>query len=386
MTPTRIIWSAVAVLLLVLVVLVARNTEWVDVAIPMPPKGEALTNPMYAAQRFAEALGARTTRDQVFAVPARDAVIVLSDWHWSLVRARRDALTHWVESGGRLVVDSLLVTTDPDFVQWSGIRRKFQDTGLEPPSKSGDTRCRPFDEAVGEPSRSAAPARFSICDVFIPTSLANDKPVVWALRDASGMQVMRVAAGRGTVTVINATPFRSRSLFDGDHGRLFVAATQLHRDDEVHFVSEDNSPMLLALVWRWGAPVVILSLLGVVLLIWRGAPRLGPLEVPAPAERRSLAEQIRGTGEFALRHGDGRALHAASVRALEEAARRRIHGYAALSAKERGAALERLSGLDATGLLSAAYHPRSYGPHELRAAIALVETARRHMLVRMKRS
>jgi hypothetical protein len=299
MTPARIIWSGAAVLVLVLVVLVARNTEWVDVQIPMPPKGEALTNPMYAAQRFAEALGARTTRDQVFAVPARDAVIVLSDWHWSLVRARRDALKHWVESGGRLVVDSQLVTTDEDFEQWSGIRRKFQDTGLRPPSDSDDTRCRPFVDGTGEPSRSVTPSRFSICNVWIPFSLVTDKAIAWSLHDASGTQVVRVAAGHGTVTVINAVPFRFRSLFEGDHGRLFVAATQLRRDDEVHFVSEDNSPMLLALVWRSGAPVVILSLLGIALVIWRGGPRLGPLEMPAPAERRSLAEQIRGTGEFA---------------------------------------------------------------------------------------
>jgi hypothetical protein len=130
----------------------------------------------------------------------------------------------------------------------------------------------------------------------------------------------------------------------------------------------------------------VLSLLLVALLMWRGAVRLGPLVVAAPAARRSLAEQIRGTGMFALRHGDGASLHAASVRGFEEAARRRVHGYAGLSAGERGAALERLSGLDAAELLGAAYHPRSQELHHLRSSIALVETARRHLLVRLKRS
>ena len=108
--------------------------------------------------------------------------------------------------------------------------------------------------------------------------------------------------------------------------------------------------------------------------------------MPSAAERRSLAEQIRGTGEFALRHGDGEALHAASVRALEDVARRRVSGYTGLSAKDRGAALERLSGINATEILSAAYDPRSHGPHQLRSAIAVLEAARRHMLVRLKRS
>ncbi len=386
MTRSRVIWTGVVVLLAALVLWVASYTDWADTKVPVPPTGEARTNPVYAAQRLAWALGAWATRDEVFTVPARDAAVVLSGWHWNLVRGRREALERWVESGGRLVVDSLLVTSDEDFRKWSGIRRKFEDIGVRPPRRSGDTRCRPFDEAVSEPRRSVAPARFSICDVFIPTSLATDKPMTWALRDASGVQVMRVAVGRGTVTVINATPFLYQSLFDGDHGRLFVAATELRRGDDLHFFSEDNSPMLLALMWRSGAPVIVLSLLVVALLMWRGAIRFGPLEVPPPAERRSLAEQIRGTGEFALRYGDGGALHAASVRGFEEAARRRIPGYAGLSAKERGMALERLSGVDATGLLSAAYHPRSREAHDLRSSIALIETARRQLLVRLKRS
>jgi hypothetical protein len=117
-------------------------------------------------------------------------------------------------------------------------------------------------------------------------------------------------------------------------------------------------------------PVVISGLLLVGLLMWRGAVRLGPLEAPARAERRSLAEQIRGTGQFALRHGGGQALHAASVRALEETARRRVPGYAGLAAPQRGAALERLSGFSANQLLSAAYNPQSRGPHQLRNTIA----------------
>ena len=44
----------------------------------MPPKGEALTNPFYAAQRFAEALGARTAWDRVAHDAAGRSVIVLS--------------------------------------------------------------------------------------------------------------------------------------------------------------------------------------------------------------------------------------------------------------------------------------------------------------------
>jgi hypothetical protein len=383
MTRARIIWSAVVVLLAAVGVWVASHTYWADTKVPMPPKGEALTNPMYAAQRLAAALGARTTRDRVFTVPELDAVVVLSGWHWSLVRTRREALEHWVESGGRLVVDSLLVSSGDDFERWSGVDWKYK---ADDEWKLNGERCRAFREEPGDLSRGVAPTRFSICDAAQTSSLFTSRPILWALRDASGVQALRVAVGRGTVTVINATPFRYQSLFEGDHGWLFVAATDLRRGDEMHFLSEDDSPKLLALVWRSGTPVVVLGLLAIALLMWRGAVRLGPLVVPAPAERRSLAEQIRGTGEFALRHGGGQALHAASVRALEEAARRRVPAYAGLSDSDRGVALERLSGFNANDLLTAAYHPNAPGLHQLRNALAVIEAARRHMIVRLKRS
>jgi len=387
MTRARIVWSAVIVVLAALVVWVGSHTYWADTKIPMPPKGEALTNPFYAAQKFVAALGGRATREGVFGVPGRDAVVVLSGWHWSLMPARRAALQRWVESGGRLVVDSMLITNGDEFERWSGIVRKYDLHSDDEPWSKDREKCRTFKEEPGDSSsRGFAPTRLSLCNLWGVSSLVTGKPIVWAVRDASGIQAMRVAVGRGTVTVLNWTPFRQQSLFDGDHGWLFVAATDLRRGDELHFLSEDDSPPLLALVWRSGAPVVVLGLLAVALLIWRGAVRFGPLQASRPAERRSLAEQIRGTGEFALRHGGGQALHAASVRALEEAARRHVPGYAALTSADRGVALERLSGVNAHDVLSAAYHPESRGPHKLRTAIGVVEATRRHMLVRLKRS
>ena len=179
--------------------------------------------------------------------------------------------------------------------------------------------------------------------------------------------------------MINAEPFRYRSLFDGEHGWLFVAATQLRRVDEVHFLSEDDHPSLLALVWQHGGPVVVLTLVLIALLLWRGAVRFGPLMAAQHTARRSLAEQIRGTGQFDLRHG-GESLHAASVRALEEAAQRRVPSYPRLSDRERASALARLTGYDTKSLAAAMHHAGLRRSHDLRATIALLEAARRTLI------
>src|SRR6185436_7066804 len=121
MTRARIISLFTGVVLVAFIVWVASNTYWADTLVPMPPKGEARTNPFYAAQRFAEALGARTAWDRVFIMPPADSVIVLSGWHWNLSIGRREGLERWVQSGGRLVVDGRLGGSLDEFEHWSGI-------------------------------------------------------------------------------------------------------------------------------------------------------------------------------------------------------------------------------------------------------------------------
>lgn len=371
-----------------LVYWIASNTYWADVTVPLPPKGEAVTNPFYAAQRLAETLGARTTRARELGSPPSDSVIVVSAFHWSLSRSRRDALVRWVEAGGRLVVDRTVVDSEEDLERWSGIAREYARVNetTEPAEKDYEDSC----PAVIEESRDATAASatsYEICDLDRISSLTTEGDVVWAVRDKAGRQAIRVQRGRGSVTMINANPFRHRSLLDGDHARLFVAATQLRRADEVHFLSDDDSPWLVALAWRHGAPVVLLALAVIALALWRDLVRFGPLVAPPHAARRSLAEQIRGTGRFALRQGGGAALHAASVRALDEAVKRRVKTFATLPANERTTALARLAGLEPRAM-SEAIHAEAgvVGSHELRHAIAVLESARRHIVLEHSRS
>ena len=161
---------------------------------------------------------------------------------------------------------------------------------------------------------------------------------------------------------------------------LFVAATQLHQGDAVVFLTEDDHPSLLSLLWTYGAPAVLLFLAVVACYLWRGAARFGPtIGVPEP-RRRSMAEQIRGSGYFALKFGEGAALHAAAVRALAEAAHRRIPAYARLSRPQRAAALGKATGLDGEALMSAIDAASKRRPKELPNTLALIESARRQFL------
>ena len=378
MTQSRIVAALGIISIVLLALFIAGNTYWEDIPIPTPAKGEAITNPFYAAQRFAEELGATTRRDRSLMVPSPQSVIVLSVWHWDLSPQRQAALRRWVESGGRLVVDRAISGDLSEFKSWSGLEWDYNeevaDAYYEEHDEDEYEECGPVEEVAPQQGPS-----YSMCGLDF-SFVKTERPMQWALRDAAGHQAVRVAVGEGSVTLLNVEPFTHRALFDGDHAALFVAATELARGDEVVFVTEDDYPPLLMLLWNSGAPAVALSLVVMAFALWRGAVRFGPtLAAPEP-RRRSMAEQIRGSGYFALKFGEGAPLHAAAVRALTEVARRRIPAYPRLSRPQKAAALGKATGMNGEALMSAIDAVSKRRAKELPNTLALLESARRQLL------
>lgn len=364
---------------------IATNTYWADETVPQFPRGEALRDPFYAAERLARALGAHASYDRLWRLPAANAIVVAASWDWDRSGAHREQLQHWVESGGRLVTDLRFFGPNDAFSHWSGITRQNVKAETDHPVKW--TECRDGEESgVSLWPAAASPKRYQLCGLLISSFLASTRTPVWKVADAYGAQALRVSVGRGSVTVVNGEPFTHAQLLKGAHASLFVAATQLHSNDDVHFFSDENHTSLLALAWRFGAPVVVLLLGALALALWRAAPRFGPTMASPDSARRSLAEQIRGTGQFLLRVGDGQALHAATVRALLAAATRRISAFSSLSSVERINRLAQATGFSAESLAAAVNYTGARRANELRSAIALLEAARREILGNDNRS
>lgn len=390
MTRLRAAKIVLLILFVLLVAWIANHTYWDETKVPIPPRGEAARNPFYAVQKLAETLGVRTQWDRILTTPDEHAVLVVSTWNWGLSDTRRKQIEHWVEGGGRLVVDRALLMGSDDFERWSGLtRRREHEKKEDEEDESGERTALVVQSGSAWGCRKATDQTsgrgYKLCELD-KSHLSAARKVTWELRDEIGAQALRVNVGRGSVTMINAVPFPHRALFEGDHAALFVAATQLRSGDEVRFLSEDSHDSLLTLTWRYGAPVVTIALLTLALALWRGGTRFGPLVAATDTSRRSLAEQIRGTGLFALRFGGGEALHNATVRALNEAASRRISAYDRLPTAERLAALVRATGFAEDDLQSALYTSGRRRANELRSAIALLEAARRRLLLGNTRS
>jgi hypothetical protein len=357
----------------------AKNTYWAEEIEPGTLKGEALRNPFYALQRFAAAVGVRTEVLRTLdTMPPADSVIYLSMWHWNLFAERRELLERWVAEGGRLVVDRSLIGDQKELERWTGIAPESVRPAASE-STPDPERCSNL-EVQGVQIFGGGRDQFEVCNVVKLGKLASTKALSWSLKDEDGMQAARVDIGRGSFTRINALPFQNHNLAQGDHAALFAALAQLRRGDSVYFITDDQSESLLGLMWRLGAPLIVLAAALIALALWRSSARFGPLAASPDPARRSLGEQILGTGRFTLRFGNGRALHAAAVRALFEAGSRRIVSFDGLPAPDRVAALAKAGRVDPEALAQAINYsgPRRAG--ELRNTLALLESARRMIL------
>jgi hypothetical protein len=386
---TRIVPIVLLLALIAFFAWIGSNLERVERTVPVGSKGEAATNPFYAAIKLSEALDASAQWDHLLTERPTDSVILLSSWNWTLSQQRRQRLERWVEAGGRLVVDDTMIGDLDLFEKWSGIGESYDDEDSDGARERPDPAQRELLGRFLEPDcqpvyEDGGKRGFEACGLVQGRSLTTSRPIEWALRMGDSIQALRVAVGRGSVTVINGSPFVRREFLREDHPQIFVAATQLQRGDRLLFLTEEDQGSIFRLLWRYGAPVVLLMAGLVVLALWRSSLRFGPMTAPAETARRSLAEQIRGTGQFALRFGGGQSLHAATVRALRDAAIRRFPSFDRMPSEERVSVLAKATGIAAAELGPALNFSGPRSTHELRNSIAALEAARRRLLQRTK--
>lgn len=389
MSRTTVFSAIAGAALLALCIWIARNTYWVEEGVMRPLRGEARTNPFYAAEHLAALLGAQAERRPSLRHLPTNGVLVLAGWNWSLIASRRTAIERWVENGGRLVLDRDVTISDGELQEWAGLWRLRVERGGKPVATIDDESGEEDEQGCGQvrvqhdiEHVSRDRQQYEVCTMPALKAIATDRTPLWSLSDNEGFQAVRVRVGHGSVTWLNAQPFQYRDIMDADHALLFVAVTQLQRGDRVVFLSEEDQPSLPTLIWRYGAPVVVLLLLWLAAVLWRNGVRFGP---PAPGNaqpRRSLAEQIKGTSEFTRRFGGGRALHAAEVRALQELAAKRIPRFGSMSRDEQLAALAALTQLDAEKLAETINYAGPRKPHELKRALELIEQVRRRLIRR----
>ncbi|MEO8248733.1 MAG: DUF4350 domain-containing protein [Burkholderiales bacterium] len=383
---SRLLHAAAWLLAIAFAIWLIQATEWVDEHKPTRARGEALTNPLYAAQTMLRALGATVVQRQDLdeMPPPRGQLILLSN-HWDLFEGREERLHDWVEKGGHLVIPGPMALRAP-LKDWLPLSHTPLAPLRKPNADEKDYSVPARDDCVALAQSPDAPERYfdalglRACGTRANASFApqaNDQLPLWSMVGPKGAEMLRVPFGRGTVTVIaDMDLLRNDDVLQGDNPLIVVAALQAVRGADLMFVAEESREPFMSWLWQRGWVAIMLALLALAAALWRAAVRFGPLAQPAAVGRRSIAEQVRGTAAFLRRHG-GESLHAAQLRALSEAAARRLH-RAKRTPIEYARAIGTATGLDATALATA-LATRSRKSAALAADLKLLETARRRL-------
>jgi hypothetical protein len=402
---------------------IVHNTKWVEVDVDEPPRGAAAADPYYSLRQVLAASGSTLEiRASLEPLPPAGATLVLNSSLWTVFPERDARLKAWVEAGGDLVVDGWRAR-DGETLKWiplsfaeppkprpaasaASAADADEDDDADtppPPPRDGERRTPP----PGNPRRAAAIDPLRHCASLVETDATTQpafepgrvyrgclppgplRPLhvtpAWQLSGPNGMVAMRVPVGRGTVT---ATAVRhaiddNRGLLQADNALVASAILRAGPGRAVWVVNDESREPLPLWLWHQARTPLLLGVAATLLALWRLMVRFGPRQALPPRARRSMGEQVRGTGQF-IAGADPQALHAATRQAFDDAARLRIEDYAQLTDSDRIHALAALLApaavLDKEALMAALRPGPKSTPAQWLAAISLIEQARRSLL------
>lgn len=393
-----------------------ENLEFEEVTFPGVPKGEAVRNNLFAVQRMAAKMGASAGYQFGFGglPPAgtQDSVVVMPTQRRTMTARQREALLGWVSAGGHLVTVTYTLDGEgdrPDLLlrevgvfqtltaagrAAAAVRKKAEDTADDGPDdeearKARESEKRREAEKSMEKLRrqfpmlprnrgqcpeqvveGAAVPRISGAATVMRVCFDNHyrvdsrRPKLWSVRSDQGTHALTVAHGAGRVTVLTDYDFMTNSrIGTADHADMAASLLGLYDARPVRqilFIPREDADNILILTWKYASPVVIAVLAWLLLALWRAGTRVGPLQPPQPAARRSLAEHVRASGEYLWRHGQSHRLWRATLELARERVERTLPAASFPNTQAHLAALAQRSGIDAGHLddiLHAAHPP-----------------------------
>lgn len=352
--------------------------EKVEREIALPPRGEADYNPLYALKKALQADGLKVESRQRLNLAteklgAHDTLLILNDPR-SMTPVESRRLLEWVATGGHLLLrtppeNSGNEETSVPILQALGILLTEDSPECESLQVEGQDHHVEFCNGRRFFFNQVEPelAWGDLQAAYVYARLAHGKGHVDVLADFDFL----TNNGNMESASLLADAGKSGGLRDGPHRALArqVLAPN-YGQGAMHLVYAAQMPSLFRMVLTQGWPVWAPLLLALLAWLWLRMQRFGPLRPSPPAERRSLLEHVRASGEHLFRYNRRALLYAAVRNSFLARLRRRDPVAAALTGEAQiGAIAERLD-ISADRIRTALQPPSSHDKPAFRDRIS----------------
>ena len=352
--------------------------EKVERVIDLPPRGEAEYNPLYVLKKALQADGVKVeSRQRVDLVAqklgAHDTLLILNDPR-SMTPVDSRRLLQWVADGGHLLLrtppeDSGNEETSVPILEMLGILLTEDAPECQPLVVEGQDRHIEFCSGRRFFFNEVEPelAWGDLQAAYVYARLTHGKGHVDVLADfdfltnGDGIGSTSRRIGAGKVGGLRDGPHRAltRQILAPNYGR-----------GTMHLVYAAQMPSLLRMVLTQGWPVWAPLLLALFAWLWLRMQRFGPLRPSPPAERRSLLEHVRASGEHLFRYNRRALLYAAVRNSFLARLRRRDPVAAALTGEAQVSAIAERLDISADRIRTALQPPSSHDKPAFRDRIS----------------
>lgn len=336
--------------------------------------GAARYNHLLAAQRYFESFGVKAhSLEGLTVMPPHQATLVIPSARYEMGGGEAQRLRRWVEAGGHLVVvPSAAFEEDFErsdlFLDPLGV----QVRAIEDPETSG---------LVDVDWPGSNDFMTIHIDAYVRLDASNSKAkVLLELADEDGSYLVRLAVGKGVVTVLSDAQFLSnRNLNKEDHAAYLWRVAQLDVVRPIWLVFSDGMPPLHQWLMQHAWSALIAGVVLLLLWLWAASRRFGPLQAVAPLARRRLLDHIEASGRFLWRAGQGEQLLKGVRQTLYRALELRHPAWAGLSSNDLYQRLADLSGLPYETVQGALLYTHHGNEHEFTQAIQTLERLRKSL-------
>jgi len=376
--------------------------------------GAARYNPLLAAQRYIQSFGVTAHSEEgLTLLPPAKATLLIPSARYEMGGGEAERLRRWVEAGGHLV----LVPSAAFDEEYERADRFLDPLGIEvKPSEEPETG------GIVDVDWPGTSDFITIkIDAYVRLDASKSKAkILLALADEDGAYLIRLAVGKGEVTVLSDANFLTNYNLDkndhaaylwrvlqlGGHGNgqaqnLNPAMTtplspsslpqagerdvgslrELHATEQrpVWLVFSDGMPPLHRWLMQHALSALISGAVLLLLWLWAASRRFGPLRATAPLARRRLLDHIAASGRFLWRAGQGEQLLKGVRRTLYRALELRHPAWAGLASQDLYQRLAALSGLSYEEVQGALLYTHLGSEHEFTQAIQTLERIRKSL-------